>query len=294
MRILLVSDVHLDAPFVWAGPAVSRKRRQALRDAFVSAIDLALNERVDAVLCGGDLFEHDRVSADTGRFLQAQFSGCRRFPYSSRQEITTGLGFESLYRRIEWSPNVYVFREPQLTPVDLLDGLTLWGAAHMGPSGTGNFLDGFRVSRGGVHLALFHGSELAVFVQEDRQKTPHAPFSAADIERSGLHFAFLGHHHTPSDAARFTYPGNPEPLTFGETGTRGAVLATIGDDGVVNVDRRVIAITEVHDVEIDVTGCTNTQDVRDRVTEALHATAGYARVTLIGELAPQIALQPRT
>ena len=33
MRILLVSDLHLDSPFAWAKPEVGRKRRQALRDA---------------------------------------------------------------------------------------------------------------------------------------------------------------------------------------------------------------------------------------------------------------------
>lgn len=66
---------------------------------------------------------------------------------------------------------------------------------------------------------------------EDQRKQPHAPFRAEQIETSGLHFAFLGHYHAPRDKKHFTYPGNPEPLTFGETGQRGVVIATIGADG---------------------------------------------------------------
>ena len=40
--------------------------------------------------------------------------------------------------------------------------------------------------------------------------------------------------HTPEHAVRYTFPGNPDPLTPGETGERGAVLCTVHDDGTVS------------------------------------------------------------
>jgi DNA repair exonuclease SbcCD nuclease subunit len=140
-------------------------------------------------------------------------------------------------------------------------------------------------------VALFHGSEQSSFYTEESGKQPHAPFRAPEIEASGLHFALLGHYHAPRDAERFTYPGNPEPLTFGESGQRGVVIAAIDDDGRVVINRHSIAVTEVSDIRIEVNGCTNKQEIRDRVAGAIENRRGYARVTLIGELAPDIDIQ---
>lgn len=291
MRILLVSDVHLDAPFAWAKPEIARRRRQALRDALARSIRLAADERVDLICCGGDLFEHDRVSADTGQFLRTLFESVYPTPVYISPGNHDWLGPESCYEHVKWSLNVHLFRSRRLEPVSISEGFTLWGAAHHTPAGTPDFLTGFHVDRGGIHLALFHGSEQGAFAAEGPDKMPHAPFRAAEIEKSGLHFAMLGHYHSPRDEARFTYPGNPEPLTFGESGNRGAVIVTMAGDGSVTLDRRRVAVTDVADLDVDVTGCISKQEIRARVADVLVNRRGYARVQLSGELGADIDVQ---
>jgi DNA repair protein SbcD/Mre11 len=290
MRILLVSDVHLDSPFAWAKPEVARRRRQALRDALARSIQLGIDQRVDAICCGGDLFEHERVSPDTSQFLKSQFEAANPIPIFIAPGNHDWLGPESLYRRVRWSPNVRVFEDSRLVPATIAEGLTLWGAAHLAPAGTPNFLQNFKVDRSGVHLALFHGAEIGSVYLDEPGKQPHAPFKAEEIDRSGLQFALLGHYHSPRDEARFTYPGNPEPLTFGEHGQRGAVIATVEQDGRVKTERHTVAGSAVHDVEIDVGGCSSKQEIRQRIAETLQRYAGYARVTLVGEVAPEVEL----
>jgi exonuclease SbcD len=290
VRVLLFSDVHLDAPFTWAAPVIARRRRQAIRDALTRAVRLAATEHVDAVLCGGDLFEHERVSPDTGQFLRTLFERIHPIPVFLAPGNHDWLSPESLYRRVQWTPNVHLFEESCLTAKPLMDGLTLWSAAHHAPAGTANFLARFRVDRGGVHVALFHGSENAFLSQEGGGKQPHAPFHVEELEASGLHFAFLGHFHTPRDHSRFVYPGNPEPLTFGEAGERGVVIATIQSHGGVLLERHRVAATQIHDLEVDLTSCVSQQDVRDRVAAALADRSGYARLTLRGELGPEVDL----
>lgn len=290
MRILLVSDVHLDSPFAWAKLDVARRRRQALRDALARSLQLAVDQRVDLICCGGDLFEHERVSPDTGQFLRAQFERVHPIPVFIAPGNHDWLGTESLYRRITWSPNVQVFDQRRLTPVSIADGVTLWGCAHLAPAGTPNFLEGFQVDRSGIHLALFHGSVQGSFQDEEHAQQPHAPFREQEIEAAGIDFALLGHYHAPRNEKRFTYPGNPEPLTFGETGQRGVVIVTIGNDGLQAIDRRSVAISDVYDLRVDVTGCSSKQEVRDRVVAALEGRGGYARLTLMGELAPDVDL----
>jgi exonuclease SbcD len=288
VRLLLFSDLHLDSLFAWAPRAAARRRRQRLRDVLVRIAELGVSEKVDAVLCGGDLFEQDRVAFDTAEFLRSTFE--RLDPV--RVFVAPGnhdwMGPTGVYARTQWPANVHLFRDRQFTPVELADGLTLWGAAHQASTGTPNLLEGFRVGRSGVNLALFHGSELSSLLRQLDGKQPHAPFSADDIQQAGIDHACLGHYHAPQDAERFTYPGNPDPLSFGESGPRGAVVVTLHADGSITRERHTVAMSKVHDVSIDLTGCTSRQAIRDTVAGALASLQGEARLTIGGELAPDV------
>lgn len=194
-------------------------------------------------------------------------------------------------RSLIGSANVHIFRSDSLEPVVIEEELTLWGAAHRAPANTRNFLDGFRVRGPGVHIALFHGAERSWLREQGATKEPHAPFDAQQVEQAGLHHAFLGHYHRPKDAERHTYPGNPDPLEFGEDGERGVVVATVERDGRILRERRRVAVTRVHDVELDVTGCGSRQQVRDRLAQRVRGLDGVVRVTVCGEIEPSLDLR---
>src|SRR5262249_2446296 len=138
----------------------------------------------------------------------------------------------------------------------------------------------------------FHGSERSTLRDQGDGKIAHAPFAAEDVRRAGIDHAFVGHYHVARLAAHHTYPGNPDPLSFGETGTRGVIVALVRPDGGVQREHRVAAVSSVHDLEGDVTGCTNRHEICERVGGRLAAYAGAARVTLHGELAPDVDFVP--
>lgn len=278
-------------PFAWADPSLARRRRQALRGTLARIVDLVLETTPAAVLCGGDLYEHERTSPDTAEFLRAMFERLHPIPVFVVPGNHDWYGPHSLYHQVRWSPNVQVFAEACLQPAPLYDGVTLWGAAHPGPAHTQGFLQDFRVDRGGLNLALFHGSERGLLCFQESGKSMHAPFDAGQIEQAGLQHAFLGHYHLPRDADRYTYPGNPEPLTFGEEGERGVVIATCLPDGTVCRERRRVAVTQVHDREVDVTGSESRQQVLERVAQALRPLSGTVRITLVGEVRSAVDLR---
>lgn len=292
MKLLHFADLHLDAPFAWAAPEAARARRRNRRETLTRIVALAEAEEVDAILCAGDLFEQDRVGPDTVEFLRSTFERTDR-----RVFLAPGnhdwLSERSPYALVEWSANVHLFTEAELRPVELADGLTLWGAAHRAPANTDGFFSGFRADRGGVHLAVAHASERAALAWQESGKRPHAPFDATEVEAAGIAHAFLGHYHVPRDAERHTYPGNPDPLDFGETPGRGAVLATVGPDGTVLRERRDVAVSEVHDLEINVDGATHSDEVAAIVRERLAGLGGCVRVTLTGELTPSVQIDVR-
>ena len=314
MKIVHFSDLHLDSPFAWAGATggKARQRRQALRDTLIRIVDLTRKVNADALFCGGDLYEHEYFRPDTAKFLKDTFAGLAPIPVYIAPGNHDWYGPQSLYARVVWSENVHIFREAALCEVELEDGLWLWGAAHLGPANTGNFLkgfrnllrrrmsrgvdpedtdnflNGFRVERSGIHIALFHGAERSWFAEQGTEKQPYAAFDADEIEAAGFTHAFLGHYHRPKDAEFHTYPGNPDPLTFGEDGERGAVIATISPDGRVARERHQVAVTEAHDLELDVTGLTTQQRILDLLEAKVSSLSGFARLTVKGEIASTI------
>jgi len=291
VKVLHFADLHLDTPFRWASPELARSRRQALRDTLRNICKIADEQRVDALTCGGDLYEHERFTPDTAEFLRSTFADLHPLPVFLAPGNHDWYGPASLYRQVEWSPNVHVFDAARLTPVPLADGLTLWGAAHRAPANTPGFLDGFHVDRGGVHLALFHGSAQGDLRFQEDGKVPHAPFRAEQVAQAGLQHALVGHFHGPVDSPSHTYPGNPDPLTFGETGDRAAVLLTVSGTGGVDVERFRVATSTVSDVTVDLSGITHSGQVAERVQAAVAPLTGVVRVTLSGEVGPDVDLR---
>ena len=291
-KIVHFADLHLDAGFAWAGAYddSARRRRQGLRETLLRIAGLAKSEQADAVFCGGDLYEHDRATPDTAAFLKDTFAKLA----PTRVFLAPGnhdwYGPESIYARNEWSANVHVFRERRLQPVELAAGLTLWGGAHLAPRNAANFLAGLSIEGDGLHLALFHGSENAWFSKQEEGKVQHAPFDAEDIPRAGLCHAFLGHYHRPQDAGHHTYPGNPDPLAFGEEGQRGPVVATVQADGAIHRERHEVGSTQAHDLTLDVTGCGSQQAIRQRLAALVDGLDGVARLAVRGDLHPDVSL----
>jgi DNA repair exonuclease SbcCD nuclease subunit len=287
MKLLVFSDLHLDAPFAWAGRDVARARRRSLRDTLTRICQLAASEQVDAVLCAGDLYEHERFTPDTVAFVAASFNdlGILAFLAPGNHDW---YGPTSLYAQAGFASHVHVFTEDALTPVELAPGLTMWGAAHRAPANTDGFLDDFRVDRDGVNLALFHGSEQGSIHAQESGKLPHAPFHHDQIEHSGLDHAFCGHYHSPRLTPRLTYPGNPDPLAFGEHGSRGAVIAEVKESGEITRTVHDVASTSVHDITVDLSGITHSGEIREQVGAAVAGLSGIVRVTIGGEVPPDV------
>lgn len=291
VKIVHFADLHLDRAFAWAGPRAASRRRENQRRVLRRIVALAQEVEADALFCGGDLYEHDRITRDTAEFLAKEFERLSPMRVFLAPGNHDWFGPESPYASGSWSDNVHIFRAARFKPVSLDDGVTLWGAAHLAPANTDNFLGGFRVKGDGRHLALFHGAEKDWLIEQGAGKEPHAAFDAVEIERAGFAHAFLGHYHQPRYSKFLTYPGNPDPLEFGETGDRGVVIASVAGDGEIHRERRSVALTMTHDIALDITGCATRSEVTDRLDERVSGASGFLRLSVEGEMHPDMHLE---
>ncbi len=301
-RLLHLADLHLDRVFAAMGcqGELARRRRQGLRDALTRAGRLAMEQGCVAVTIAGDLYEHERAGVDTGRFLADTFDSWQPMRVLIAPGNHDALLPGSLYRRVEWPSNVTVFTTTHLEPVELVDGITVWGLAHREPAWQGDPLSGpFATTGSGVHLALFHGAELG---SRPEGKSIHGPFHMERIRAAGFAAALCGHYHRRrlDSASGLLYPGTPEPLSFDDEGGRGPVVVEITDRGDVRFTAHDTNRWSVFTVQCDAGECGSVESVIDEVTMHCAAT-GFSdaertmiRVDLSGTINSAVSLDAFT
>lgn len=299
MQILHTADVHLDRAFSGAGmtSSMATARREELRDALRRFVDLALELRVDAVTVGGDLYEHERSTLDTGNFLRQQFARLGAAPVLIATGNHDPYVPDSLWRRVDWPANVRIFGEPRFHlgyrfQVQGSSDVCVWGAGHDGPDLRQNLLDGFGVPAEGAHLLLFHGSDLTCVPPG---KPAHCGFRPEDIVRTGAAFALLGHYHGAKVSERMAYPGSPEALDFAEAGEHYALrLEVAGEGGSFRVTPELIPFGKVrYETErLDVSRATTSDELRSAIA-ARGDPAAIVRIVLEGQLQPEVDLDVR-
>jgi DNA repair protein SbcD/Mre11 len=290
VTFLHTADVHLDRAFSGMGMSqgMAVARREELRDVVRRLVELAKEMRVDALTIGGDLFEHERATMDTGNFLRQQFERvqpARVFVAPGNHDPYVP---DSLYRRIEWPGNVTIFRTPSFQAVEAASGVTIWGAGHDGPSVRRNLLDGFRVSGQGRHILLFHGSDVGSVPEG---KPAHAPFRPEDVTATGADFAMLGHYHgarVREGAGGFAYPGSPEALDFSEAGTHQVFRLDVSE-AAVTAELVPFGRVEYATQRIDVGAMASSDEVREAIA-GLPLGGAIVRLVMEGVLQADVEL----
>jgi DNA repair protein SbcD/Mre11 len=289
MRLLLFSDLHLDRPYEWAPPTVAEARRAAAREAFVTMLGEARNRSIDVIACAGDLFNRHTVKPANLQWLAAALrsTGVRVLIAPGNDDFVGPLGG---YTTFEWPDNVTIFDIDRFVPVEIVHGVTIWGAAHTEAHRLRSFLDGFKVDRPGLNVALFHGAETG---GRDREPglDPCAVFEEAAIERAGFDHALVGHFQRRHFGSMHTYPGAPIAHDFGPDRTGGAVVVTINDNGAIERDYLAVPSPELHEVEVDLTGATSAAGVLRRAGSHVAGLAGVIRMTLTGRVSPDVVLR---
>lgn len=238
MRFLHLADVHLDTGFESRSERIRRALRDASRRALEGAVTLAIEGGVDAVLIAGDLFDGDRLSFETERFLLAELErlGEAGIPvvYATGNH-DPGRG-ELRAHALEWPENVFLLREsePVRVPVEGAGGSPVGfvtGAGHETSHETRDLAGAFPDPGGELpEVALLHTQ--VVGARTSDRHDPYAPAELDTLRRSGFDYWALGHVHVRqalSDDPPIHYPGNLQGRNPRETGPKGGLLVTLGE-----------------------------------------------------------------
>lgn len=259
-RILHLADVHLDTVFLARDENLRHKLRQGTRQAFETAMDVALDRDVHGVLIAGDLFDNQRLSLATERFLVLSLKRLEAagipvcYATGNHDPGQAGTRRENL----AWPENVTVFHDPRPVTVPLLDKQgrqTAWltGAGHGRQREGRNLAQAFPRARTDLpHVAMLHTQVLSCAASQEYDC--YAPCSELDLECSGFAYWALGHVHQRQRASRRVpawYPGNIQGRNPKEQGLKGCLYVEVGPQGPEKVDFIPLAPLIWHWLELD-------------------------------------------
>ncbi|MGM9624292.1 MAG: exonuclease SbcCD subunit D [Eubacteriales bacterium] len=253
LRMLHLSDVHLDAPHTMTDLDAADVRRAELRAAFSSMMLYIRQNDVRLVLIAGDLFDNAFVSRETVSVLHKEFSAVPQCHFVIAPGNRDYYAPDSVYAETgvmgAFPDNVHIFRNAYPTCFRLDDiGVQVWGFAHTSPS-----MDGYRPlssltlakKQSGVYRifcghAAIAPDEAALSADDEKQTaenggtyTDGASVSAEsggaplvtreELARLGFDYAALGHLHTSDGIRRIScasHGGQAQPAWtyFGYSG----------------------------------------------------------------------------
>jgi DNA repair exonuclease SbcCD nuclease subunit len=250
MRFVHVADVHLDTSFAGRSEGVRQRLRDASRAAFAAAVELAIREEVHAFLVAGDLFDSDRLSLRTERFLLEQLAKLGEhhvtvvYATGNHDPGSAPLG----PRRLQWPAHVHVV--PDATPrrvlvTDRAGEPVGWVTAvgHASAEERADLSRAFPRPAGDLpQVAVLH-TQVHHSLGADAHH-PYAPSELSYLLRAGYDYWALGHVHERQALAHdppIWYAGSLQGRTHAERGERGALLVDLRDRDAPTVTFRPLA-----------------------------------------------------
>ncbi|MEA3291907.1 MAG: DNA repair exonuclease [Pseudomonadota bacterium] len=272
MKFIHAADIHLDSPLRglerYEGAPVE-EIRGATRRAFDNLVELAIDEEVEFVLLAGDLYDGDWKDYNTGLYLAARMgrlekAGIRVFIIAGNHDAAS-----QITRHLRMPANVRVFstRRPETAVLDSL-GVAIHGQGFASRAVTDNM--SLAYPQGDPQL--FNIGLLHTCLDGKVGHEPYAPCTLDGLRSKGYQYWALGHVHRReviSEDPWIVFPGNIQGRHIRETGGKGCTLVTVEDREVSEVEHRALDVLRWSRCEVDVTGSDDTDEVYDRVRDAL-------------------------
>lgn len=267
LRLLHTADVHLGARHADLGEQAAAQRERQFA-AYRATIDLALEERVDAVLIAGDLFDSntqprrsvERAAAELRRLADAAI---RTVVIPGTHDVYDGA---SVYRAYDLAALAGLPADTDrlvvLTPdrpdvvVEPLD-LVVHGRVFATKRAPRSPLAGLDVTgdhRASWHVGMVHGSLLI----PGRTEHDEVVFTSEEVAATHLDYLALGHWHSSqrgqAGATLWAYSGAPEPVAVDQDRAGTVLLVTLAErDGGrhVDVEERRVGRTRFDRLDVD-------------------------------------------
>jgi DNA repair protein SbcD/Mre11 len=281
-RFVHSADIHLDSPLrslALLNPELGGLIGGATRQAFQNIVDLCVEERVDALILAGDLYDGDQTSMKTARFFAGQLdrldkAGIKAFVVRGNHDAESKISAELTYPE---SAKLFSGRADYVELPDVCGGtnVAIHGISFGKPHAPESLLPKFKPPvSGAINIGIMHTS----LTGSDGHNV-YAPCKLTELQEFGYRYWALGHIHKRSifqGDCTIVMPGNPQGRDINEAGSKSATLVTVRDDGSLTIEERTTSVAEFVRIPVSVAGCEDWRSVVHTVRRGLEAARSEA------------------
>lgn len=291
MRLLHAADLHVDSPLrglsAYAGAPVEAIR-SATRRALANMVTLALEEKADAVLLAGDIFDGDWPDYNTGLYFRSQMSALVAADIEVYLVSGNHDAASQISRRLELPHITQLSKAAPDSQYSKRLDLVVHGQGFQVRDVRDNLAAGYPDAVSGYfNVGLLH---TALNGREGHDS--YAPCKVDDLRSKGYDYWALGHIHareTVSTEPHIVFPGNIQGRHARETGAKGCMIIDVDGDGAITPRFEPLDVVRWEHLQIDVTSAVDEYEAVDLARRELvraHDDADgrllAARVSFVG------------
>lgn len=279
-KFVHAADLHLDSPLLGlAGKSAEYAARveAASREAFDNLVALAVDEGCRFMVLAGDIFDGDLRNFQTGLYFM---DGMRRLERAGIDVFMVLGNHDSANRfadKLSLSGNVHVF--PKSKPAThVLDDVrvAIHGRSFPRPDVSEDIAREYPAPAvAAFNIGVLH----TACAGSEGHHARYAPCTAEQLGNHGYDYWALGHVHAYAVLAEhphIVYPGNLQGRHPREIGPKGAVLVTVDDGKVTDLEHRALDVVRWDALSIDVSGTQDERDLLDLIRGGLLTCAAGA------------------
>ncbi|MGN0374763.1 MAG: exonuclease SbcCD subunit D [Butyrivibrio sp.] len=290
MKILHCADLHLDSVMnTNLTPAKAKERKAELLDTFCNMVRYGVEQKVDAVIIAGDLYDKKNISA-TAR--NAVFHEIVNNPEIDFYYLKGNHDAESFLGNLEHIPdNLKLFGDNWTGYVLGEENgrkITITGV-ELNKDNYRNIYNSLVLNTEDFNIVVLHGQEA-----DGISKGKTESINITELKNKGIDYLALGHIHSYKKSrldARgiYCYPGCMEGRGFDECGEHGFVILDIDcENNGFNTEFVPIARRNLYVLETDISGCTDSAQIADRISQSIRASSypskSLVKIMLTGDV----------
>ncbi|NLY45400.1 MAG: DNA repair exonuclease [Tissierella sp.] len=229
IKFVHTGDIHLGLQFnkVSFDRDTAITRRVELWSTFQRLVEYSKENHMDFLFIAGDLFESRYFTLGDMKRVRDMFQDAMNVNIIISAGNHDFINETSLYKKIEWSSNVFIFKGNGIESVDFpeLDTVVYgysWDRIEIREN---HLFDNYVFNSHRTNkILVIHG--------DIGSNTNYLPLNINVLNNLKLDYIALGHIHKPEIfGSKMAYCGSLEPLDFGEIGERGFIQGYIDNNG---------------------------------------------------------------